>query len=243
MTIERRWGDGVSLDFLKYGDIFVPDREEQNRIIAELIPPSTNITHVVDICCGEGRLAREILQRHPNVVLHGYDGSAVMLEKAKQLLDAFMQRFEPQLFDLASMEWRTFSYKVHAFVSSLAIHHLDDGGKKCLFQSLAAALVPGGSVVIADLVQPASAAGRRLAAKDWDEIVRKRSMQLRGTLNAFERFQTLNWNYYADPSPDPMDMPSLLTDQLHWLACAGFKEIDIHWMKAGHVILSASVPG
>ena len=51
-------------------------------------------------------------------------------------------------------------------------------------------------------------------------------------------FVETGWNYYADPNPDPIDKPSPLLAQLKWLEGAGFIEVDVHWLLAGHAIFS-----
>jgi tRNA (cmo5U34)-methyltransferase len=236
------WEEQDSVEFIRDGAVFVPDREEQIELIAELIPRTNAIGHVVDLCCGEGLLSLQILRRHPDVIVHGYDGSARMLAQAKETVVEFSDRFEGRLFDLASTEWRTFPWGVHAFVSSLAIHHLDGAGKKALFASLLTSLLPGGALIVADLVEPTTARSRQLAAKAWDRAVRQRSMQIRGDLSAFARFRAVNWNYYGDPNPSPLDTPSTLAEQIDWLRLAGFVDVDVHWMKAGHAIFSGSAP-
>jgi len=95
---------------------------------------------------------------------------------------------------------------------------------------------PGGALLIADLVKPATAAGAALAARAWDGAVRRRSLEIAGTLGPYETFRAERWNYYADPEPDPIDQPSTLLDQLRWLEEAGLTGVDVHWMKAGHAI-------
>jgi tRNA (cmo5U34)-methyltransferase len=210
MKDNQVWEERDSAAFIQDGAFFVPDREEQIELMAELIPPTNAAAHVVDLCCGEGLLSREILRRHPSIILHGYDGSPCMLAKAKERVSEFKDRFDDQLFDLAEPGWRRFPWGVHAFVSSLAIHHLDGDGKKALLASLVASLLPGGVLIVADLVEPTTTRGRRLAAKAWDSTVRQRSMQIRGNLSAFERFEAINWNYYSDPNPSALDHPSTL---------------------------------
>jgi len=242
MKDDRTWEEQDSEEFIQDGAVFVPNREEQIELMAELVPPTNAIRHVVDLCCGEGLLSREILRRRPNIIVHGYDGSPRMLAEAKDTVGEFKDRFDDQLFDLAEPGWRAFPWGVHAFVSSLAIHHLDANGKKDLFASLFASLLPGGMLVVADLVEPTTRCGRQLAAKAWDHAVRERSLQIRGDLSAFERFQAINWNYYSDPNPSPLDSPSTLVEQIDWLRVAGFVNVDVHWMKAGHAIFSGSSP-
>ncbi len=41
---------------------------------------------------------------------------------------------------------------------------------------------------------------------------------------------------YLDP--DDIDKPSRLFDQLNWLEQAGFSDIDVHFMQAGHALFS-----
>ena len=62
-------------------------------------------------------------------------------------------------------------------------------------------------------------------------------------MKAFEFFQDDTWNYYSDPAPDPIDQPSALLDQLKWLEAAGLRNVDVHWLKAGHAIFSGVKPG
>ena len=131
------------------------------------------------------------------------------------------------------------SYVGHQWTIQVAIHHLDGPQKQQLYKDIAGALAPGGVFVIADLVAPMTPEGVGVAAKAWDEAVRVQSLALDGDLRAFERFLADDWNYYSDPSPDPVDKPSPLYAQLKWLENAGLKDADVHWLKGGHAIFSA----
>ncbi len=111
-----------------------------------------------------------------------------------------------------------------------------------MFSDLAAALAPGGAVIIVDLVEPETADGKAVSAKAWDDAVRSRCLELDGDLAAFEFFRDDHWNYYLDPAPDPVDQPSALLDQLKWLEAAGLEHVDVHWLKAGHAIFSGRKP-
>jgi tRNA (cmo5U34)-methyltransferase len=229
------WNEADSHDFIDLGRFFVPDREEQIATVLDMIPdPGEGL--LVDLCCGEGLLSRALLERFPSARVMAMDLSPAMLEHARTTLAEHGDRFETRQFDLADRSWRSFPEPVHAFVSSLAIHHLDGPGKSELFRDLAAALAPGGAVVIADLVQPATSAAHALAARAWDESVRRRSLELAGHLGPFEKFRGERWNFYADPEPDPIDQPSPLIDQLRWLEEAGLTGVDVFWMKAGHAV-------
>jgi len=234
MGSNQGWDEDDSRAFIDHGRIFVPGREEQIETLLDLIPPSPR--HVVELCCGEGALAGAVLDRFPGCTVHAYDRSPAMLEHARAALAGFGDRFEGLLFDLADRSWRSFPWQADAILSSLAIHHLDGEGKRDLFRDMARALAPGGALLVADLVKPATEAGAALAARAWDDEVRRRSLAIAGTLEPYEIFRADRWNYYADPEPDPIDQPSTLLDQLRWLEEAGLSGVDVHWMKAGHAV-------
>lgn len=238
------WDEADSRGFIDYGRYFVPDREEQIATLLALLPGHPR--HVVELCCGEGLLARAVLDRFPECTVHAYDRSPAMIATATAGATAatgHADRFEGRLFDLADRSWREFPFLVDgidAILSSLAIHHLDGEGKRELFRDMARALAPGGVLLIADLVRPRTPAGVALARNAWDEAVRKRSLELAADLRPYEMFRKDGWNYYADPDGDPIDQPSSLIDQLRWLEEAGLGGVDVFWMKAGHAIFGGT---
>lgn len=235
------WDEADSREFIDSGRFFVPDREEQIATVLDLIPePGEGL--LVDLCCGAGPLTAALLERFPRARVLAMDLSPTMLEHVQTNLVVYADRLQTRQFDLADVSWRRFPEPVHAFVSSLAIHHLDGEGKRQLFRDLTAALAPGGVLVIADLVQPATPAGQALAAKAWDEAVRRRALEVAGDLVPYEVFRAERWNFYADPDPDPIDQPSPLIDQLRWLAEAGLTGVEVHWLKAGHAIFGGFRP-
>jgi tRNA (cmo5U34)-methyltransferase len=238
MDRQPGWDETDSHAFIDHGRFFVPEREEQTAAVLDLIPdPGDGL--LVDLCCGEGLLSRALLERFPRARVLAMDLSPAMLAQARATCAAYEGRFDTRPFDLADRSWRfrdQFPEPVRAFVSSLAIHHLDGPAKRRLFQDLAAALAPGGALVIADLVLPATPAAHALAAKAWDDAVRRRSLELSGGLGPYEKFRGERWNLWADPEPDPIDQPSPLLDQLRWLEEAGLAGVDVCWMKAGHAV-------
>jgi tRNA (cmo5U34)-methyltransferase len=244
MDRQPGWDETDSHDFIDLGRFFVPEREEQTAAVLDLIPdPGDGL--LVDLCCGEGLLSRALLERFPRARVLALDLSPAMLAQARATCagcSGAAGRFDTRLFDLADRSWRTFPEPARAFVSSLAIHHLDGPGKRRLFQDLAAVLAPGGALVIADLVLPATPAAHALAAKAWDEAVRRRSLELAGGLGPYEKFRDERWNLWADPEPDPIDQPSSLLDQLRWLEEAGLRGVDVVWMKAGHAVFGGMRP-
>lgn len=236
------WSENTSATFRDLAHYAVPERETQIASVVALIPAPNGPAWAMDICCGEGRLTAALLDRFPGLRVLAYDGSSSMLDTTRANAGAHGDRIETRVIDIAETDWRRPETPLHAVVSSLAIHHLDGPGKQALFADIHAALAPGGVFVLADLVEPATPRGQAVAAEAWDAETRRRALDTDGTLDGFERFQAESWNHYRLAEPDPIDRPSRLVDMLDWLRDVGFADVDVHWMKAGHVILSGTKP-
>lgn len=85
-------------------------------------------------------------------------------------------------------------------------------------------------LVLANVGTRGRAARPTLGGQEWD-----RSVQEQGGSEACERFQAEAWNMYTNEL-DEIDKPSTLFDQLCWMKEAGFRHVDLYWMKAGHAI-------
>lgn len=212
------------------------------HIIAALLSYLDGPCVILELCCGEGLLAEVLLDSFPTFTVHGLDGSAEMLQRAKERLTRFGNRFRCSVFDLASVDWRRPGFPVNAIVSSMAIHHLTGPQKQELFFDVHGMLVNDGVFVIADIVDHKNEAGKRIAAETWDDVVRKQSLDLGGNTEAFDFFEREGWNTFRYLDPEDIDKPSPLFDQLKWLENAGFVDVDVHWMLAGHAVFSARKP-
>jgi tRNA (cmo5U34)-methyltransferase len=241
-SLPNAWSEENSHTFIDYGSYFVPQRETQLDILCRLVPNQAGPITLVELCCGEGLLAEALLQRFPSSQLIGFDGSPLMLEKARNRLRAFADRFRPVQFDLAAKEWRNPNIQAAAILSSLAIHHLTGIEKQSLYADLYAMLAPGGILGIADLILPAGRQGASIAADAWDVAVRRRSLELDGNLQAFRAFEAQRWNAFRYSDPDDIDHPSSLFEQLGWLEAAGFLQVDVYWLEAGHAIFGGLRP-
>jgi len=241
-TDQAGWSEETSRLFIDYGRYFVPERDHQMRIVAALLSYLEGPCVILELCCGEGLLAELLLDSFPTFTVQGLDGSVEMLQRARERLMRFGSRFQCGVFDLAGGDWRKPELAVHAVVSSMAIHHLTGPRKQELFSDVYQMLVDDGAFVIADIVEHKHKVGRRLAAETWDELVRKRSMELDGNTEAFEFFEREGWNAFWYLDPEDIDKPSPLFDQLRWLEHAGFEDVDVHWMLAGHAVFSARKP-
>lgn len=233
----RRWKETqMYKEYIDYSRYFIPEREEQILTICNQIQPPDGAMRIVELCCGEGLLAGALLERFPSCSVLAMDGAPKMIETAKQNLARYGGRVEYQQFNLAEMEWRSMAAPPDAVVSSLAIHHLDDAGKRSLFDDMFIALKPGGAFVIADVLKLATGLAKSHAAEAWKRVVRRTCAEIDGNLDKYQYFLESGWNLHELPAPKPVDKPSRLLDQLNWLTEAGFVNVDVFWMKAGFAV-------
>ncbi len=227
--------------FSKYGEVFVPRRDEQARAVCDLLR-DIPVRHVLDLGCGEGRLSEAFLQRFRDARVTLLDDSAEMLDLAAGRLSRFAGRCDQIQANIKDQEWRR-GTAYGGVMSSLAVHHLDGPEKQALYRDIHAMLAPGGVFVMVDLVEPAGPAARKLAADVWDEAVRRASQEAFGGDEAAKVFAEEAWNYYRLPGPDEVDKPSSVAEHLDWLRDARFEEADVAWLYAGHAVLTARKGG
>lgn len=235
---EIAWDESDSEQFLRFGKALVPYREKLEKIFIDLLSrkPQEAFT-VVDICVGGGWLTESIIKKFPKSKVIALDGSEKMLDYTKSRLKTFEDRITFRKFDLREEGWVENLVKVDYFVSSLAIHHLDDIEKERLFKRLHSTLESNGRIIIADLIKPSSEESRLIAAREWAEIVKEQSISLYGNLKAYEFFEKEQWNIFYYPD-DPIDKPSTLLNQLNWLENAGFENTEVLFYHAGHALFS-----
>ncbi|MDF1747840.1 MAG: class I SAM-dependent methyltransferase [Alphaproteobacteria bacterium] len=239
------WSEQDSADFIAYGPEFTPEGERLRETVLSLLAPviaDSETPYIVELCCGAGQLSAAILERFSNTRMTALDGSPAMLAETQANCAAHADRLDAKLFNLAESDWREVNLKPTAFVSSLAVHHLDGPQKQRLFQYLYRALNPGGVFVLVDIVLPTTPVGLEIAAKQWEETVRAQSITKHGDLRALDAFKRLEWNFFLAPDADPIDKPSSLADQCIWMRESGFEAVDVSFCLAGHAILSGLKP-
>jgi tRNA (cmo5U34)-methyltransferase len=238
---EREWNEDDSRIYRDIAAIAVPRREEQVAALVALAPfAAADEFAIVELACGEGLLARALLDAYPRAHYLGLDGSDSMRRETVARLAAFGNRATVAEFDLASPDWLSGAEGAGLVVSSLCVHHLDASGKRSLFAAMFERLAPGGAFLLADIIEPSRAETRAWFADSWDGTVGEQSIAHSGSDELRQRFEAEHWNYYR--YPDPIDRPSGLFEQLSWLSAAGFTEVDCFWMCAGHAVYGGYKP-
>ena len=129
-------------------------RAAGEAMLAEVLPPAPS--RVLDLGCGDGRLAALVLDARPSVTdVVAVDVSPPMLERARARF-GHDDRVDVRRWDLADALTPLGEHDV--IVSGFAIHHLEHARKRSLFGEVARQLRPGG--VFANLEVVASATPR-----------------------------------------------------------------------------------
>jgi tRNA (cmo5U34)-methyltransferase len=144
----------------RYGEVRdeIPGYEELQEHAAKATA-ALDAHEVLELGIGTGETTRRVLAHHSKARLTAIDSSPRMLERARETFpdaDVRLGKLEDPLpdgpFDLV--------------FSALAVHHLDGAGKRDLFGRVHAALRPGGSFVLADVVVPENEADQQVEI-DW----------------------------------------------------------------------------
>lgn len=164
------------------------------------------VRRFIDLGTGDGRLLALVRSHYPGAEAIGLDSSAPMLERATGRFDS-----DPQVkllkHDLRDALPDTGA--VDVVVSGLAIHHLEDGRKRELFEEIHGLLASGGVFANLDLVRPASE-------------------------HLHERFR----REIGRIEDDPTDRLAGLIEQMSWLREAGLAEVECHfkWLELALVV-------
>jgi tRNA (cmo5U34)-methyltransferase len=234
-TADFSWQESDSAFFMDNGRIFTPDRDAIAHTFVDLIPADRNDTfRGVEIGHGQGWLMDALLRYYPNAQMIGgwLDG---MRAAATTALAPHAGRFDLRPFLLDDDGWLdAITEPVRCFVSCLVIHHLDGPGKQALFAQLYRHLEPGGALLIADIIEPTSAWGRRMMARAYDDTVRRQSLASTGSLAVFEQFQTDHWNIFTYPTGFRQTVHRIGANRL--VDGGGFTGVDVFWATAGHAL-------
>lgn len=234
--IRQTWSEDASDVYQRIAAIAVPHRAEQIAALLMLLPFGTEDQfRVVELGCGEGRLAAAILEAFPHATVTALDGSESMLAATGARLAGYGERFEIEQFDLLRDDWWHHLDGAGAVVSSLAVHHLDGPGKQRFYAAARQRIAAPGALLIADVIQPAHSRANEYYAQLYDQLARQRSIELTGSDGYYQDFLTENWNMFRYPDDD-WDKPSRIFEHLRWLDEAGFDQVDCFWMLAGHAI-------
>lgn len=187
-----------------------------------------DVRRVLDLGAGTGLLAGMVTAARPGVALTLLDGAPAMLDQARERLAGVAEAsfvvgdLRDPLPDAGGAGW-------DAIVSALAIHHLDDAGKRDLFARVHAALRPGGVFVNA-------------------EQVLGRTAEIQAGYRAWHRatsaaLGTTAEEWAASEERMAHDIWAPVGDQIAWLEAAGFPDADAPFRDHCFAVFVARKPG
>lgn len=184
------------------------------ELIAQAASASTpNIQDVFDIGCGAGNYTLRLLQSAPNFNATLLDLSRPMLDRAVQRISAATQgRVEALQADIRELELGEGRFDV--IMAAAVLHHLrSDDEWRSVFAKCYAALKPGGSIWISDLIEHSTPGVQQVMWKRYGEYL----TQLKG-----ESYRDQVFGYIEQE-----DTPRPLMFQIDMLRSVGFKRVEL----------------
>lgn len=174
---------------------------------------SPGAKNVLDVGCGAGNYTLKLLQQLPNLDCSLIDLSLPMLNRAKERVSAATNG-KVECFQSDVRELDLGAGRFDIILASAVLHHLRTEEEwRSVFGKFFAALRPGGSIWIFDLVESSS--------KDVETIMQRRYGEY---LTAFkgEAYRDHVFAYIAQE-----DTPRPLLFQLDLLRSVGFADLDV----------------
>jgi tRNA (cmo5U34)-methyltransferase len=227
-----------SKDFLEKADIYIQERRKMIRSISSLFyfyfKEKKNL-QIFDLGCGDGVLTKELLGKDETIIATLVDGSATMLQKAKERLTAHSGM---HFIHASFQELLTGTISLGHFdlcVSSFAIHHLEMKEKKNLFRYIYGHLNAEGHFVNIDVVLPPSEELEKWYFSIWREWMQDMQYQL----NLKDKLPEDIIKRYKDPLS--MNKPDTLEDQLEALRETGFRDVDCYYKNGIFAVFGGKI--
>jgi tRNA (cmo5U34)-methyltransferase len=189
----------------------LPNYADLFRTAQELIPfPPQQAVEVLDLGAGTGLFSQHILEKYPRAKFLLYDLADKMLGTARERFADHPDQFEFRVGDYRALN------VAHAYdlvISSLSIHHLEDGDKRMLFRKIHGILRTPGVFLNVDQIRGGTDYLRDLYWTHWLAQVRRNEPSEKRIADSIERRTTY-------------DRDATLADQLRWLEEAGFSNVD-----------------
>jgi len=218
---KTRWADSeFSRSYRDKADIFMPFRRrfvEVTKSIFSFFLIDRPELNVLDLGCGDGFFAEELLKSFSHVNFALCDGSGDMLQAARERLKdkpdvEYIQASFQDVID-TDIVTRKFDF----IYSSFAIHHLQLSEKKCLYSKIYNTLNHGGCFVHNDVISPLSARVESWYLSLWREWIDQFPDKIESA-----GMEVIPEKYKESPD----DFPDSLETHLDVLRETGFTDVD-----------------
>lgn len=174
---------------------------------------NTNASSLLDIGCGAGNYTLKILERLPNLDVTLVDLSRSMLDRAvERISQATTGKITALQGDIRELQFGESQFDI--ICAGAVLHHLrNDAEWRSVFAKFHAALKPGGSLWICDLIEHSDS---RIQSLMWDRYGEFLT-RLKDTAYRDEVFAYITQE----------DTPRPLMFQLDLLRSVGFREVEV----------------
>jgi tRNA (cmo5U34)-methyltransferase len=218
---QSRWAESeFSRNFRDEADIYLPLRSQFIATVKSFYGhffASKVEAKILDLGCGDGLFMEELLKSYSPAAITLVDGSAEMLQAARNRL---AQKTNIDFINLSFqdlLEKKSLNRDFDFIYSSLAIHHLPFEDKKRLFAYIHDLLSPGGCFVHYDVVVPPSAQIENWYLELWRQWIKEHP-----NIETHAGLLAIPEEYKGNPD----NIPDTLESQLTVLEDVGFKNID-----------------
>jgi tRNA (cmo5U34)-methyltransferase len=179
--------------------------------VATAVTPAA--THLLDIGCGAGNYTLKLLQYAPNLNITLVDLSKAMLDRAVERVRAVTQgEVTTAQADIRDLDLGELRFDI--IVAAAVFHHLrQDAEWLNVFRKCHAALKPGGSIWISDLIEHPNPSIRAVMHARYGEYLTE--------------LQGLEYRDQVFAYIEQEDTPRPLPFQLDLLREVGFREVEI----------------
>jgi tRNA (cmo5U34)-methyltransferase len=201
--------------------VVIVERERTMRLLGDLFGyhfGERKGLQILDLGGGDGLITAYLQERHPGHAITLLDGSADMLQRARERLVGQPITFVQQTFE-EYVEAEPADQRYDFIFSANALHHLDLPAKTLVFAKLFRELRFGGALLIADVVRPVSERSELWQYAMWQDWMNERLAQIGGEVGEYDGLP-------ERAKAKPENKPSGLVEQLELLQRIGFRDVD-----------------
>jgi len=209
-------------DYDAQREYVIPEMQQYYGAAVWAMETSSPEPAILDVGAGTGLLSAILLEKFP-------DARLTLMDISENMLDMARKRFATR----PGTEYIICDYSRSALAgpydiicSALSIHHLSPEDKRLLFKRIFTALKPGGIFVNADQADGETPYFRQRYLDYWNDFLKNGPMTEEQHAEILKRRDTLDRN-------------DRLSDQLSWLAEAGFTDVDVVYRNRTFIVTVA----